>query len=81
MYIADLALTLYGLKAGLLVEENPLVRMLLNHSLAAAIIFKLGLLAVFVVAASLLQGEPMSCSLGNRSSTGCLRRYCTVACC
>lgn len=43
MYIADLTFTLYGLKTGLLAEENPLIRALLNHGLAAAVVFKLGL--------------------------------------
>lgn len=53
VYLADLAFTLYGFKTGLLVEANPLMHMVLNYGLTAAIILKLGLLAVFIVAVSL----------------------------
>lgn len=56
MYIAGLAFTLYSLKTGLLAEENPMIRTLLDHGLTAAAIFKLGLLAVFVAVVSLCFG-------------------------
>lgn len=53
MYLSDLILTLYGLKVGLLVEENPLIRGLLRHGVAGVTFFKLGLPGAFVAAVSL----------------------------
>lgn len=36
MYLSDLAFTLYGLEAGWLVEENPLIRAFFGHGTAVA---------------------------------------------
>lgn len=48
VYLSDLALTLYGLSSGLLIEANPLMHWLLDHGICMTVLLKLGLLGAFI---------------------------------